>query len=831
MNDISACIIVKNEENNIERCLNSIKDHVDEIVILDTGSTDDTIKICRKYTDNIYYRKWDNNFSDARNYCISKATKKWIFIIDADEELKNVNNNDIKQLIDFIERKNYKSVSCLVRNYLKSDKRKFVDVFMPRLFLKNTISYRNSVHNQPSFDEPILYDKKFIRIDHYGYIWTKSLIKSKIKRSYPLIENEIKNNEEKLYYFGQLMKFNVSSSNNYLFYKNKKDFFRILKKEDFVKNTMTYEIIYDIISYLKNNNEYKEFEEIFNFAEEYLVAFPDIYLLKIEMLYKEEKFNKVLDNFDKFILSVKKLEEIRNFNFSFKYKSEMFNFVNVILNSYDKRDPDNFSEKKFKDNLFYIINIIEDDKRTKLIIIKFLRDKFNIKYDLLKTIDEEDFFENIFGRYSKIIKNNKLLEDLLLYYYLYNDINFKKDFIETTEIIFEKKEYIFINLILLENILNLLPNSYSLKVIKKMKSEDKFNKYFSTFIYHKNKFYNESLESIIENKSLLKSSIDSSLFKYILDDLSVRNEIFTKFPYTINAFYKLSEIENINNIYYRFDHESIEIKFLDYLINNIKEKNYNIAKIALEIYNKYNLIEILIKSNLIMNEIGLKDQNEEKMKKNLIMYWDEVYKLFENPELETPKYSICYFNNHDELKKEGKIKYILNNNIDFIMKEVPYISVYKENENYIFRDKVVMINDNKFLKSFYEEFQKKINEYINNNFYLDEKDFKYNIEKSDYGILSDKRRFYPELESEINDNFCSSYILFPEFSYDIDKLIDFIINQTSKRIIIFKYKKVKEAIKNPLTNYFIKNKFLYQKSFTKFDEYENLEIFIRNAEN
>mgnify|MGYP001386520006 CR=1 FL=1 len=83
---ISLCMIVKNEEDVLIRCLESVKYIVDEIIIVDTGSTDSTVEIAKKYGARIFYYKWDDSFSSARNYSLEKATKEWILIMDADDE-------------------------------------------------------------------------------------------------------------------------------------------------------------------------------------------------------------------------------------------------------------------------------------------------------------------------------------------------------------------------------------------------------------------------------------------------------------------------------------------------------------------------------------------------------------------------------------------------------------------------------------------------------------------------------------------------------------------------------------------------------------------------
>lgn len=98
MNKISLCMIVKNEEKYIGNCLKSVCDLVDEIIIVDTGSTDKTKQICKKYTDKIYDYKWINDFADARNFSFSKATCDYIMWLDADDILKENDRIKFKKL-------------------------------------------------------------------------------------------------------------------------------------------------------------------------------------------------------------------------------------------------------------------------------------------------------------------------------------------------------------------------------------------------------------------------------------------------------------------------------------------------------------------------------------------------------------------------------------------------------------------------------------------------------------------------------------------------------------------------------------------------------------
>lgn len=85
MISISLCMIVKNEEEVLERCLSCVKEIADEIIIVDTGSADRTKEIAHQFTDKVYDFNWENDFSKARNFSFSKATKDYQLWLDADD--------------------------------------------------------------------------------------------------------------------------------------------------------------------------------------------------------------------------------------------------------------------------------------------------------------------------------------------------------------------------------------------------------------------------------------------------------------------------------------------------------------------------------------------------------------------------------------------------------------------------------------------------------------------------------------------------------------------------------------------------------------------------
>ena len=111
--EISLCMIVKDEEPTLERCLSSIKDAVDEIIIVDTGSKDKTKEIAKKFTDKVYDFKWINNFSAARNFAFSKATKDYQMWLDADDVVPNP-----EKIIELKEKLKVESPDIVMMKYI-----------------------------------------------------------------------------------------------------------------------------------------------------------------------------------------------------------------------------------------------------------------------------------------------------------------------------------------------------------------------------------------------------------------------------------------------------------------------------------------------------------------------------------------------------------------------------------------------------------------------------------------------------------------------------------------------------------------------------------------
>ena len=158
-------MIVKNEEAFLEQCLKSIKDYVDEIIIVDTGSTDRTVEIAGRFTDKIYFHAWENSFSKARNQSLAYATGDWIFIMDADEEMLAGSGERLRQAV----REAGKADAILVNTVSTySNGNKTARHNSERLFRNNgVIHYEGIVHNLVVGHSSVKASK--IELMHYGY--------------------------------------------------------------------------------------------------------------------------------------------------------------------------------------------------------------------------------------------------------------------------------------------------------------------------------------------------------------------------------------------------------------------------------------------------------------------------------------------------------------------------------------------------------------------------------------------------------------------------------------------------------------------------------------
>lgn len=192
---LSLCMICKNEEKMLERCLRSVQGVVDEIIVVDTGSTDKSKEIARKCGATVLDYRWINDFAAARNVGLEKANGKWILFLDADEELHYEDKEKLRKLVLQGETHGY---FLKVLNLVGGATREGIDTCPVLRVFRNhkNIRFEGRVHEQIGFS----IHKQFknanieytdIRIMHYGYLDEVVKEKNKKERNYTLIKHQV----------------------------------------------------------------------------------------------------------------------------------------------------------------------------------------------------------------------------------------------------------------------------------------------------------------------------------------------------------------------------------------------------------------------------------------------------------------------------------------------------------------------------------------------------------------------------------------------------------------------------------------------------------------
>lgn len=198
---LSIGMIVKNEEMHLDNCLSALqklRNNVsNELIIVDTGSTDRTKEIALKYTDKVYDFEWINDFSAARNYGLEKAKGKWFMFLDADEYI----DEDCSEMISFFNLpelyEKYNSASYIVRNYDNKLTKDASDFFASRLVkIRTGVCFNGAIHESlNASDPPHNYFNTVFH--HYGYLTNDpKYLKKKKERNYPLALKEYEDNPE-----------------------------------------------------------------------------------------------------------------------------------------------------------------------------------------------------------------------------------------------------------------------------------------------------------------------------------------------------------------------------------------------------------------------------------------------------------------------------------------------------------------------------------------------------------------------------------------------------------------------------------------------------------
>ena len=205
---ITACVITKDEENNIYRWLQCMKKITKDIVLIDTGSNDRTVEIARQNGAKVYFYQWHEDFSAAKNFAIDKASGEWIIFLDADEYFSDESIRNVRKNIEIYHgKKNVDGLICKIINIDQDDYNfPICESSNLRIFRNlSNIRFTRPIHEQlikVNEELKVCIINSGVEIYHTGY--SKKVLEKKLKRNLDILLDEINLQGEKPYHYRYL---------------------------------------------------------------------------------------------------------------------------------------------------------------------------------------------------------------------------------------------------------------------------------------------------------------------------------------------------------------------------------------------------------------------------------------------------------------------------------------------------------------------------------------------------------------------------------------------------------------------------------------------------
>lgn len=728
---LSIVMMVKNEENNLDRTLSALNKLIEninsEIIILDTGSTDNTVNIAKKYTDKVYFEKWNNNFADMRNKSLSYAKGDWVLVLDADEVLV-----ECDKLIEFFNTdlyKKYNSASIKLMNIMNEDESAYDFASILRLFkYEKGFCYKGSIHEQPKCKGPMYKDIAFFK--HYGYKFSdKDLLNKKYNRNEKILLEEIEKNPNDPYMNYQLAKNYciLNSKEDAIFYMEKS--LNLYKKIKYIPTFVISNLaqLYMVtneyrkcealcLDYIKKDNKnidiyfylgisqsnldkrldsIKSLERYIYLTENYEIS-TQANSIEAESLTLNNKENAkwiILSNY----YEIKKYEDVVNCSKSYSYESLSKIYYKLIYSLYKLERyehiieiynylKDDIEKNKFVDIIEILINNIK--KSDKEIIFSYLS-KINDNYGYLNSIRAGN--EVNLDKCKEILKSeNNYYFGELIYYLIKNNIDFNEIILDISLYKLELYiTYLIKNKEDIKDILydyitnkgnslefnNLKIDSTICKLLCKYSdvSDIKYKEIFLTYI-----LYRVNYLKLIYNQEKIKCNLSDVIInkddKFVLDLYDILN---------LKTIDKLSFIRKIRDLLKEYPEYK---KGIQCLLDDI-EKEIN-SNEEIEVLKKEykSLIEKIIASNDLSKALDVVSQYEE---------------MFGNEEMYNIRAIInLYLGNIEESEKLLKLSYINDPFNEDTIFNIAYIKEIKQDyqDAISFYEKLLSICEDENLK-------------------------------------------------------------------------------------------------------------------------------------
>jgi hypothetical protein len=190
---LSLCMIVKDEEEMLPGCLEAVRPFVDELIVVDTGSTDRTVEIAASFGARVLHFPWNGSFADARNVSLEAATGDWVMYLDADEHLVPEDGPMLRELLGRTWREGFELVET---NYTRDEGAGQAVTHLALRIWRHRPQYRfeGAIHEQKTRNMPTYLRERFeqtgIRVRHYGYLQGRIEDRDKSRRNLELLERE-----------------------------------------------------------------------------------------------------------------------------------------------------------------------------------------------------------------------------------------------------------------------------------------------------------------------------------------------------------------------------------------------------------------------------------------------------------------------------------------------------------------------------------------------------------------------------------------------------------------------------------------------------------------
>lgn len=295
---ISLCMIVKDEEKFIKMCLDKALPLVDEAIIVDTGSTDNTISIVKKYGNKIklIQIEWQKDFSKARNIYLDNAKGDWVLVLDADEKIVCSRDDLIKNLLHT----QADGFNLRMINAMDSDEKLNTWVYC-RLFRNKGYRYYRAVHEQLDIDRNKIQtlEEDNCRIVHYGYLKENLKSKNKVERNLNILTEDYKKNPKDSFIcyhlgttyaakeeYGKALEFFTKSYSLGIKYGFGSYYFELIKRlSEVILVLCDYKLCIDFIIQLLTDDKLKKF--------------TDLYFLLGSAYYKLKDYKPSIEAFNK----------------------------------------------------------------------------------------------------------------------------------------------------------------------------------------------------------------------------------------------------------------------------------------------------------------------------------------------------------------------------------------------------------------------------------------------------------------------------------------------------------------------------------------------------